>query len=174
MPWRTGSAIELSEKQMRVLTEFAKGSHTQLHLKIRAKIILMAAEGWNNNSIERTLRIGPKTVKRWRDRYSNRYTELQRTETGTPHKLRGFIIEVLSDEQRPGKPPTFTDEQVAAIMAMACEDPAKFDLPFSHWTPGLLQIEVVKLGIVERISVRQIGRFLKRSGICNHIEASAG
>jgi putative transposase len=45
---------------------------------------------------------------------------------------------------------------------MACEDPAKFGLPFSHWTPELLQIEVIKLGIVKSISVRHIGRFLKR------------
>jgi putative transposase len=106
--------------------------------------------------------IDPKTVKLWRDRYSVRYEELSRIERETPHKIRKAIEETLSDAPRPGGPPTFKDEQVAAIIAMACEDPSKLGLPFSHWTPELLQIEVVKLGIVESISVRQIGRFLKR------------
>ena len=88
--------------------------------------------------------------------------ELKRIELETPHKLRSAIEKILSDAQRPGGPPKFKDEQVAAIIAMACEDPSNFDLPFSHWTPELLQIEVIKRGIVESISVRQIGRFLKR------------
>jgi transposase len=75
-----------------------------------------------------------------------------------------MIKAVLSDEQRPGGPPKYTDEQVAAIVALACEDPSKRGLPFSHWTPGLLQREAIKLGITDNISVRQVGRFLKRTG----------
>ena len=101
----------------------------------------------------------PSTVKRWRDRYGRQHEELRNAEMETPRKMRNIIEKILSDEQRPGGPPTFTDEQVAAIIALACEDPAKLDLPFSHWTPGLLQIEVLKRGIAESISVRQIGRF---------------
>jgi transposase len=162
MPWQTASKIELSEKQERILTEIASGTHTPLHLKTRAQIVLFAAKGWSNNTIEENMDLDSKTVKRWRDRYSGQYEELKRIEAETPYKTRSAIQKVLSDEQRPGAPPEFTDEQVAAIIAMACEDPAKLDLPFSHWTPTLLQIEVKKLGIVEDISVRQIGRFLKR------------
>ena len=162
MPWKTASKIELSEKQERILNEKAKGTHTPLHLKIRAKIILLASEGKSNNAIEKEMRIHSSTVKIWRDRYSGEYTELQRIELESPHKMRGTIEKILSDEQRPGGPPKFTDEQVAAIIALACEDPMKLGLPFSHWSPELLQIEALKLGIVESISVRQVGRFLKR------------
>jgi putative transposase len=106
--------------------------------------------------------IDPKTVKLWRDRYSAKYEELKRVEAETPHKIRSAILETLSDAPRAGGPPKFKDGQVAAIIAMACEEPSKFGLPFSNWTPELLQIEAVKLGIVESISIRQIGRFLKR------------
>ena len=162
MLWKSASKIELSEKQTRILTEKAVGTHTPLHLKTRSQIILMAGRGCSNNEIERTMNLDPKTVKLWRDRYSSQYEELKRIEEQMPHKTKSTIEKILSDEQRPGGPPKFKDEQVAAIIAMACEDPCKFDLPFSHWTPGLLQIEVIKLGIVDRISVRQIGRFLKR------------
>ena len=164
MPWKTALEIKLSQKQERILTEYAVGTHTPLHLKTRSQIILMAAKGWSNNAIERNLNINAKTVKQWRDRYGIQYEELQRIQAETPHKMRSAIQKILSDEHRPGSPSTFTDEQVAAIIAMACEDPSKFDLPFSHWTPGLLQRQAIKHGIVEDISVRQVGRFLKRKG----------
>jgi putative transposase len=162
MPWKTATTIILSEKQKQILTENAVGTHTPLHIKIRSQIILNAAKGWNNNTIEENMDIDPKTVKLWRDRYSAQYEELKRIEAETPQKIRSAIVKTLSDAPRPGGPTKFRDEQVAAIIAMACEDPSKFNLPFSHWTPELLQIEVIRLGIVESISIRQIGRFLKR------------
>jgi putative transposase len=133
-----------------------------MHLKTRAQIVLKAAEGWSNNAIEKDMGLDAKAVKLWRDRYGGRHEELKQTEAETPRKIRSLIENMLSDKQRPGGPSTFQDSQVAAILALACEGPAKHGLPFSHWTPGLLQIEVIKLGIVASISVRQIGRFLKR------------
>ena len=162
MPWQTAAKVELSNKQEKILTQLATGTHTALHLKTRAQIVLMAANGCGNNTIEKDMGLDPKTVKLWRDRYSGQYKELKRIEEETPHKMRSAINKILSDKKRPGTPSKFKDEQVAAIIAMACEDPTKFGLPFSNWTPELLRIEVIKLGIVESISVRQIGRFLKR------------
>jgi putative transposase len=162
MPWKTATTIALRKKQEKILTEYAAGTHTPLHLKTRSSIVLLASQGMANNAIEEKLNVSPHTVKQWRDRYGGRYEELQQTETGTPHKLRSVIETILSDAQRPGAPPEFTDGPVAAITAMACEDPAKYDVPFPHWMPGLLQKEAIKSGIVKSISVRQIGRFLKR------------
>jgi putative transposase len=160
----TASQIVLSEKQEKILSELSKGTHTPLHFKMRAQIILNAAAGWSNNTIESSMQISAKKVKRWRDRYNAMQGELSQIEAGTPHKLRRAIEKTLSDEQRPGGPSTYSDEQVAAIIAMSCEDPSKFDLPFSHWTPSLLQSEAVKMGIVSSISVRHVGRLLKRAG----------
>ena len=165
MPWKSATKIEVSEKETRILRENALGTHTPLHLKKRSEIILKASEGKSNNAIEREMELNGETVKIWRDRYGEQKEELRRTETESPHKMRRLIEKILSDAQRPGAPSTFTDEQVAAIIALACEDPAKMGLPFSHWSPKLLRIEAIKLGIVESISVRQIGRFLKGEGI---------
>ena len=162
MPWKTAKKIVLSEKQERILTENASGTHTPLHIKIRSQIILNAAKGWSNSTIEENMGIDHKTARKWRGRYGNRYEELKRIEAEEPHKLRGEIHKTLSDAGRIGAPPKFKDEQVATIIAMSCESPSRFDLPFSNWTPELLQIEVIKLGIVDSISVRQIERFLKR------------
>ena len=174
MPWKSATKMELSEKQERILTEYAVGTHTPMHLKTRAQIILKAAKGWTNNSIEKNMGLDAKTVKLWRDRYAKQHEELKRVEAATPHKMRSTIEKILSDEQRPGGPSKFTDVQVAAIIALACEDPSNINLPFSHWTPGLLQIEVIKLGIVTSISVRQIGRFLKKKEIYSRTGANAG
>lgn len=154
--------IELSEKEKSILNRLSGGTHTQLHLKTRAKIIIMASEGLSNNAISKELNLLHGTVRRWRDRYIVQNSEIRQVEEKTPNKMRSTIEGILSDEQRPGSPGTFSDHQVAAIIAMSCESPEKFDLPFSHWTPKLLQIEAIKLGIVDSISVRQIGRFLKR------------
>jgi putative transposase len=165
MPWKNATKIKLSENERRLLTGYATGTHTPLHIKIRAQIVLHAANGWGNNAIERTMLLDPTTVKRWRDRYSSQHEELKRAEAETPLKMRGMIVKILSDEQRPGSPPTYTDEQIAALIALACEDPQRLGLPFSHWTPGLLPKEAVKRNIAEGISVRQIGRYLKRKGL---------
>jgi putative transposase len=164
MPWKEARAIKLSEKQESILRGLSNGTHTPLHLKQRSQIILMAYEGQYNNTIEYTLGISPKTVKKWRDRFSLKREQIDRVEKETPRKLREIIKETLSDDPRPGTPPTYTDTQVAAIILISCEDPQKYGLPVSHWTPTLLQQTVIKRGIVENISTTQISRFLKRTG----------
>src|SRR5262245_2695835 len=55
-------------------------------------------------------------------------------------------------------------EQIVQIVAVACEDPADSGRPVSHWTPREVAEEVRKRGIVETISPRSVGRFLKSGG----------
>ena len=165
MARKSATKIEISEKEREILKENASGTHTPLHIKMRSQIILYASEGKSNHAIKRELEINIETVRLWRDRYGFKYEEMRRTEIESPQKMRRKIEEILTDEQRAGAPSKYLDEQVAAIIALACEDPMKMGLPFSHWSPKMLQIEVIKLGIVGSISVRQIGRFLKGAGV---------
>ena len=154
MPVMKATEIKLSKSEKRILTGFAKSRRDPSQLKIRAQIILQAASGSSNNAIERNLGKDKNQVKRWRDRYANKQEQLSLIEKETPHK---------SDAPRKGGPTKFRDEQVATIIAMACESPETYNLPFSHWTPGLLRHKVIELGIVESISVRHVGRLLKTS-----------
>jgi len=163
------SEINLTEKQKKILTEFSRGTHQLLHLKKRSKIILQAAAGSSNNAIERDMGLDKNQVKRWRDRYAAKREELLFIEKERPHKLRSAIIEALSDLQRSGGPAKFRDDQVAAIIAVACESPEKFDLPLSHWTTSQLQRKVIELAIVESISVRQVGRILEKKHLRPHL-----
>ncbi len=82
-------------------------------------------------------------------------------EKDRPWGLNACVIAVLQDAYRSGKPSTFTPEQVAHIIALACDPPTDHDVPLSHWTPSALAQEAIHQQIVTRISPRQVGRFLK-------------
>lgn len=71
------------------------------------------------------------------------------------------IEELLNDLPRAGWAGKFSAEQVTQIIALACEPPADSGRPVTHWTPKELADEAAKRGIVESISPRQVGRFLK-------------
>jgi DNA-binding NarL/FixJ family response regulator len=90
VPWQSAKKIKLSEKQKKILTGSAAGTHTPLHLKIRSQIILNAAKGHSNNAIEREMGLDAKTVQQWRDRYALEHEELKRAEAETPLKLRSM------------------------------------------------------------------------------------
>ena len=77
--------------------------------------------------------------------------------------LAEAIEAVLADAYRSGAPSCFSAEQIVQIIAVACEEPQASGLPVTHWTPQDLADEAVKRGIVERISARSAGRFLKSS-----------
>lgn len=162
MAWKQAVAINLSESEEKILTQMKVGTHCALHLKTRAEIILLASNGETNNAIEKKMNIDGATVSKWRKRYAKIHEEIAKIEKESPRKLRAIIELALADAPRSGAPATFTDEQVACILALSCEQPQTLELPFSHWTPTLLQIEVIKRGIVDSISAVHIGRFLKR------------
>ena len=54
-------------------------------------------------------------------------------------------------------------------MALACEPPEEYGRAVTHWTPPELAAEAVKQGIVDNISARHVGRFLK----CSRFETAS-
>jgi hypothetical protein len=161
MPKKQAKEIKLNEHERAILTQMKNGTHTEEHLKKRSEIILRASAGESNRNISRETKIDRGSVREWRNRYAKASEELSKTESETPKKLRVLIEQVISDAPRSGAPSTFTDEQIACIIALACELPESLGLPFSHWSPSLLRKEVIDRGIVESISAVHIGRFLK-------------
>ncbi len=77
--------------------------------------------------------------------------------TGKPKVLIQAIEALLTDEQRPVVPVTFTFEQFMQIMVIACETPSEADRLVSVWTPRELAVEAVKRGIVTKISPARWG-----------------
>ena len=132
----------------------------------RARIVLAAAEGHNNERIARMLGINRETARLWRRVWSDAAELLAAAEEEASKKaLRECIEGVLADALRSGAPATFTPEQVVQIVALACEDPREGSgRAVTHWTPRELADEAVKRGIVRSISARSVGRFLGRGG----------
>ena len=125
---------------------------------------LAAAEAQADDKTLRTV-IDRETAGIWRTRWLQASEKLTAADIQADDKtLRALIEDVLADAPRPGPPATFTPEQLCQLMAVACESPQDADRPVTRWTPRELADEVCQRGIVERISPRTVGRFLKRSG----------
>jgi len=129
----------------------------------RSQIILMSADGILNVEQSRRLGVDPQRVARWRRRWYAREGRLAAAERAeaTDKDLAKLIADVLADDDRPGRPATFTVEQLAQIIGVACEPPADSGIPVTHWTPSELAREVIRRGIVETISPRHVDRVLK-------------
>ena len=157
------SQIELTSGQRAELARIVrKANSKQVHVT-RAKIILLADDGINNQEIAERLEGHRETVRKWRDRWANEAENLVSVETEADNKELGeYILRLLSDQARSGTPGKFTAEQICQIVAISCESPEEYDRPVTHWTPAELADESVKQGIVESISARHVGRFLKR------------
>ena len=162
MPAPQAKALQVSSLQQELLQQMTRRTTSAQRVVKRAHIILEALKGTSNTKIAQHLQIDSETVRRWRDRWHAAQSRLQVIEETGKRKLLEQAIEVLlTDEQRPGAPATFTFEQFMQIMALACEKPEASERPVSTWTPHELAEEAVKRGIVEQISPRTVERFLK-------------
>lgn len=169
MPTPHALPIHLSERQKAILNRLIRAANSPQSKVQRAKIICLAAEGKTNTALAAELDIPILRVSQWRKRWHQ--ANLSSLEDKlTEKELQATIMEVLSDLPRPGTPPVFSAEQVAQILALACEKPEESEYPVTHWTHNLLAIEAVKRKIVKTISAGSIGNFLKGS----RTEASSG
>src|SRR5918992_971796 len=155
--------VQMTARQRACLEQIARRQTSPQRLVRRAKILLALETGANQCHVTRQLHLNRGTVHAWRQRWLALAPKLEQIETdGGPDKvLTTMIVEALTDHPRSGTPATFTAEQIVQIVAVACEAPADSERPVSHWTPREVAEEVRQRGIVETISTRSVGRFLK-------------
>lgn len=172
----TAVSISISERQRAILERWRKNkAGTSAQLVERCSIILLSADGVSNVEQGRVLGVDRQRARRWRTRWAENQERLADAEReGASDKdLAKLVGALLSDEPRPGAPPTFTAEQLAQIIAVACELPEECGRPVTHWTPRELADEVIKRSIVESISPRHVDRLLK-GGISARTKRSTG
>lgn len=87
-PGRRKPELVLSDAERAELTRWTRRAKTAQFLALRARIVLRCAEGRTNKEIAAELGIAHNTVNRWRSRFV---------------QLRP---EGLTDEPRPGRPPS--------------------------------------------------------------------
>jgi transposase len=161
----TAAKVRLSEKQLAVLEELCRSRTVARGIVLRASIILLGFRGLLNQQIAVDVGLNRQQVGVWRQRWREAWEALCVWECNEPHRLREGILEVLSDSPRPGSPGTFTAEQVAAILGVACESPKLSNRPINRWTHRELRDEVQLRGIVKSISVAQVGRYLLHAAL---------
>ena len=89
MPQTSPYQIVLSREEARVL-KLRAAAYTRPHFQVvRAKMILLAAEGWANDAIARSLQTRREVVSLWRKRFFEQ-------------RVAG-----LDDHARPGRPRAF-------------------------------------------------------------------
>ena len=100
---RPMAALVLSDKERSYLERQARRRRVARSLSDRCRMILRCADGLTNKAVAIELGVHEHTVGKWRRRFL---------------KER---IEGLSDEPRPGRPRTLSDEKVAAVIERTLE-----------------------------------------------------
>jgi putative transposase len=129
----------------------------------RVAIVLALDADPQVEATARLLGLTRRTVRHWRDCWLAAVPTLGQAhqEQATDRQLSALIEQALDDAPRPGGPATFRPEQIVGIVAVACEPPANSGRPISHWTARELADEVKHRQLVQTISPRTVGRFLK-------------
>ena len=139
--------VRLSTAEWSELTRRCR-SYTAPHAVVaRARIVLLAAEGWANVDIAAEVGVHVDVVSRWRKRF---------WEEG---------IAGLADRSRSGRPRSFPAEVVAQVKAMACEAPARRDVPLARWSSGELAVQAVAEGLVGSVAASSVRRWLAEDAI---------
>ncbi|HEV2810201.1 MAG TPA: IS630 family transposase [Acidimicrobiales bacterium] len=121
-----------------------RASHAEV---VRARIVLLAAEGAQNVEIARGVGVCVDVASRWRKRFCQ----------------EGLVG--LRDRPRSGRPRRFGDKVVAGIKAMACERPQQRQVPLSRWSSTDLAAQAMTEGMVESISSSTVRRWLHAAAI---------
>lgn len=151
----------LSNDIKAVLSSFSKSRSLPASLVKRSRIILLASQGLSNQTIAAQVDLHYNHVATWRNRFLAALPSLQEMEAGAPERLEQEIRLLLSDRKRSGAPSIFTQEQIMAIIDLACKNPCDFGYEVSQWSLPLLVTEIKKQGIADRISAKSVSRFLK-------------
>lgn len=160
-------AITISARQRSLLERLVRSRSVPVWQAERARIVLMSAEGAAIVAVVAELDVDRQRVRRWRGRWMDGLARLDEVEAVADDAvLLEAILEVLDDNERSGHPTKFTAEQEDRVRALACRSPSEFGLPHSRWTRGLLAEVAAREGIVDSVSVAEVGRWLKK-GVFN-------
>jgi len=153
MPGPRAQALALDAQAREELQRLVRRHTTAQQIAQRGRIVLLADAGETNSEMARQLDLDVETVRAWRARW----LALQAV------SLADLSVEErLADLPRSGRKAEITAEQVCQIVALACEAPAESGRPITQWTGREIAEEIVRRGIVEKISPRHASRLLKR------------
>ena len=142
---RVAETIELDTPTERELRILSKRRRVQARVQQRARVILLAAQGWQNKDIAAEVKLDRRQVALWRRRF-----------------LDGGVKALLKDASRAGRTPSVTREVESRIIHTTLHDkPAEA----THWSTRTL---AAHLGL----SATSIRRVWQRNGLKPHLQAT--
>jgi transposase len=129
---RTAAAVDLSSEQSQCLERMARGRSLSARVVERARIVLLAAEGLENQQIASRMSMTPEKVARWRNRF-----------------LAGGTAALEKDAPRPGRTRTITDRKVKKVVESTLREKP---VNATHWsTRSMAQAAGISEASVRRI-----------------------
>lgn len=111
----------MTVEEFETIEQLSRSRSAPVRAVERAKIIKLARDGLRAPAIARELGVCPGMVRLWLRRFNDRG------------------IEGLADEPRPGRPATYTPEEVGEVITVSLTNPRDLGLPFSSWTLDRLE-----------------------------------
>jgi transposase len=111
----------LTAGERRELERLARSRTEEARLVVRARIVLGLAAGERPYQVADRVGVGRAAAYIWL------------------HRFNAEGLNGLTDHPRPGRPPTYTADERAEVIAAALTRPADLGLPFGSWTLDRLQ-----------------------------------
>ena len=135
--------VQLKEEERRKLIGMVSKGRNKAVVIQRAHILLKVDEGKTDVEISQMLYVSEQTIRRTRQRFVQ----------------EGFQA-ALEDKPHPATGSELDEKQEARIIALACSEPPAGQ---ARWTLELLTQEVLKDGIVTRLSPETVRLLLKKT-----------
>jgi transposase len=134
--------VSLKEQEQEELKQYIRKGKSSARSLTRARILLLADEGRDDEKISEALNVSRSTASRIRTRYC---------ESGLDFALH--------EKARSGAPPKIDGRIEAQLTLLACSEPPDGR---SRWTVRLLADRLVEMEVVEAISHMSVQRLLKK------------